>query len=255
MSLPSNNQEVYNSLEFSTWVDKEALLPEESYVIQKYLQPESSTVEAGTNGGRILFQLQKMGFTSLAGFDYVPKLIDVAISRDIERQIDFKVQNAIDLDYADNSFDQIIYLQQIICLIENAPDRTSAVHEAYRMLKPGGTGLFSVLSFESRRSKPIYAAYIAYLTIIRKLRGDERSSQYLPWLMLGGKFNMKAIFDRAPYVYWYTVAEICQLLRSVGFEIAAIGSDRQISTDLMKTSETELPAAELNGTLYIVVKK
>ncbi len=255
MSVPHSNQEIYNGLEFATWIDRETLLAEESHLIHKYLHPQLRTVEAGTNGGRIVFQLQKLGFSSLAGFDYVPKLIDVAIARDVKRAIEFTVQDAISLAYPDSSCDQIIYLQQIICLIENAADRLSAVREAYRILKPGGTGLFSVLSFESRCSKPIYAAYLNYLTAIRKLRGEDRSIQYLPWLILGGKFNLNAIVDRAPYVYWYTVTEICQLLRSVGFEIAAVGSARQISEDNLKISAADLLASELDGMVYVVVKK
>ena len=138
--------------------------------------------------------MQEMGFTNLARFDYVPELID----RDPDRRIDFQIQDAIGLSYPDNSFDQIIYLQQIICLIETAADRLKAIQEAYRILSTGGTGLFSFLSFESRSARFIYASYLTYLRILRKLRGDNRSIQNLPWLTLGGKFNPNSIVDRPP---------------------------------------------------------
>ncbi|WP_373540714.1 class I SAM-dependent methyltransferase [Chamaesiphon sp.] len=255
--LSSNtNKDLYNNgIEFQTWLDLQTLFPPETYLIQKYLQPDLKTVEAGTNGGRILLKMQEMGFTNLAGFDYIPELIDCAIERDPQRRIDFQVGDAISLSYPDNSFEQIIYLQQIICLIETESDRFKAIQEAYRILATGGTGIFSFLSFDARIAKPIYASYLAYLRTLRKLRGNDVSIQNLPWLKLGGKLNPNSIVDRPPYIYWYRASEICQLLQSVGFEIVAIGTDAQTSSDSMKTTDRELLTAQLEGMLYVVVKK
>jgi SAM-dependent methyltransferase len=255
MSLPSSNKDLYSGVEFSTWLDLEKLWPSEEYLIKKYLNPDLGVVEAGVNGGRILFKLQQLGFTKLAGFDYVPNLIAKAIERNPDRTIDFQVQDAIELAYQDRQFDQIIYLQQIICLIEKRADRLNAVQESYRILKQDGIGLFSVLSFESRSSSAIYAIYFKYLTFLRKLRGKDLSIQYLPWLKLGGKFNFNALLDRPPYTYWYQVTEIYELLKSVGFEIVAIGTDPQIGADSLKHTDVELLSEELSGMLYVVVKK
>jgi SAM-dependent methyltransferase len=255
MSLPSNNKDLYSGVEFGTWLDQEKLWPEEAYLIEKYLDPHLSVVEAGVNGGRILLKMQSMGFTNLAGFDYVPELIAKAIERDPQRKIDFQVQDAVRLAYADSSFDQIVYLQQIICLIENKEDRLSAVKEAYRILKPGGSGLLSVLSFESRSSKLVYRIYLNYLRLLRKLRNEKMSIQYLPWLKLGGKLNFSAFLDRPPYTYWYRVTEISELLQSVGFEIVVMGSDPQISAGRLKSTDRELLTEDIAGMLYFVVKK
>jgi ubiquinone/menaquinone biosynthesis C-methylase UbiE len=255
MLANSSNQELYSSVEFSTWLDINKLFIEEKYLVEKYLKPDLKTVEAGVNGGRILFEMQKMGFTSLAGFDYVPELIERAISCDSSRSIDFQVGDASDLAYIDNSFDQIIYLQQIISLIETEPARLQALRESYRILKPGGIGLFSFLSFEARNSHPIYSSYIAYLKTLRKLRGDDLSIQYLPWMKLGGKFNINSILDRAPYTYWYRASEIYNALKSVGFDVVAIGTDPQISADDLKATDRELLTEQFSGMLYVVVKK
>jgi SAM-dependent methyltransferase len=255
MPQPNNNLALYDDVEFSTWVEITELFPEEKYIIDRYLDRDLSVVEAGTNSGRILFQMQKMGFISLCGFDYIPKLIDVAIARDPQRSIKFEVSNAIDLAYADSSFDQIIYMQQVLCMIDVAADRLQALREAYRILKPGGTGIFSVLSFEGRGAKPLYSAFFTYLSTLRKLRGADLSTQYQPWLMLGGKFNFGALVDRPPHIYWYKSAEICQLLTAVGFKIEAVGSSSQLSQGIVKAAERELTRQDLDGVLYIVVKK
>ena len=106
-----SNKDLFGGIEFSTWIEIEDIFSEEKYMIQKYLQPDLKTVEAGTNGGRILLNMKEMGFTALAGFDNVPELIDAAIARNPELNIDFQVQDAVELSYSDNSFDQILYLQ------------------------------------------------------------------------------------------------------------------------------------------------
>ena len=199
--------------------------------------------------------MQEMGFTNLAGFDYVPELIERAIERDPQRQIDFQVQDAVELSYSDNSFDQILYLQQILCLLESE-DRLKAMQESLRILKSGGVGLFSFLNFESRSSEFPFSIYIAYLKALRKLRGNALSIQYLPWIVLGRKFNFKStVLDRAPYVYWYRISEAYAELKSVGFEILGIGTIPQIRADNLKTTASELLTEEISGTLYIAVQK
>jgi SAM-dependent methyltransferase len=144
---------------------------------------------------------------------------------------------------------------QILCTLENREDSLKAVQESYRILKPGGVGLFSVLNFEIRSVQPIFSIYYQYLKIFRKLRGDRRSVQSSPWFRLSGKFNFGTVIDRPPYVYWYRVTEIYELLRSVGFEIVSIGTNRQIDADSLKHTDLELLNEEMSETLYIVVKK
>ena len=255
MTPTISNKDLFGGIEFSTWIEIEDLFPEEKYMIQKYLQPDLKTVEAGTNGGRILLNMKEMGFTDLAGFDNVPGLIDAAIARNSERNIDFQVQDAAELSYPDNSFDQILYLQQILCLLESE-DRLKAMQESLRILKSGGVGLFSFLNFESRSSKFPFSIYIAYLKALRKLRGNALSIQYLPWIVIGGKFNFKSpLLDRAPHVYWYRISEAYAELKSVGFEVVGIGTIPQIMAGNLKTTASELLTEETSGTLYIAVRK
>jgi SAM-dependent methyltransferase len=256
MSSSLTNKDLFGGIEFATWLEIEDIFPEEKYLFEKYLQKDLKTVEAGTNGGRILFNMKEMGFTALSGFDNVPELIDRAIARDPSKRIDFQVQDAVNLTYGDDSFDQILYLQQILCLIENEADRLKAIQESFRILKPGGTGLFSFLSFEVRSSQFPYSIYLEYLKLLRKLRGEELNIQCLPWMVLGGKFNLNStLLDRQPYVYWYRIEEAYKILKSVGFEIVALGTKTQISAQRLETTDRDLIGKPLSGMLYFVVKK
>ena len=255
MTSSISNKDLFGSVEFSTWIEIEHIFLEEKYMIQKYLQPHLKTVEAGTNGGRILLNMKEMGFTALAGFDNVPELIDAAIARNPDRDIDFQVQDAVKLSYPDESFDQILYLQQILCLLESE-DRVKAMRESLRILKPGGIGIFSFLNFESRSLDFPFSMHIAYLKALRKLSGNALSIQYLPWIVLGGKFNLQStVLDRSPYVYWYRISEAYDELKSVGFEIVGIGTIPQIRAGNLKTTASELLTEKTSGTLYITVKK
>lgn len=250
-----NNKEVYSTVEFDSWAYGKCLFPEERYLIDNYLDKKEKTLEAGTAGGRILLEMKNLGFTSLHGYDFVPEFIERARQRDTSHSICFEFQDATSLNYEDSSFDQILYLQQIICTIDDEVGRLKALKEAYRILKSGGNALFSFLSFDARSRSGAYLAYLMYLRLYRKLRGLNRSLQYLPWLKLGGKINFSSLLDTGPYVYWYSLQEAHQILREVGFEVVAIGSAYQISQERMHVSLETWANEPIEGMLYFVCKK
>jgi SAM-dependent methyltransferase len=250
-----DNKSVFTTIEFDSWRQRRRLIPAEKFLIQKYCAKTGKTLEAGTGAGRILYEMQALGFTSLYGFDLVYRLLECAKKRDLNNTIGFDLQDATHLGYKDSTFDQIIYLQQVLCFIENDRSRLIALKEAYRILRPGGIALFSFLSFEARRRSAAYIPYLLYLTLLRRLNGSKRAIQHLPWLRLDGKFNWDSLLDSRPYVYWYRLEEIGQLLQEVGFQIVAIGSTRQINQRVMHKSYQTLANEPIDGILYVVGKK
>ena len=249
-----NNKEVYSTVEFDAWADKKGLNEDEKYLIVKHLNKTGKTVEAGTAGGRILLEMKDLGFQELYGYDYVPEFIEQAKQRDPSQSISFEVQDATDLSYETSGFEQIIYLQQIVSLIEEDEKRLKALREAYRILKNDGTALFSFLNFESRIKSP-FVLYLAYLSMLRRLSGSNRSIQYIPWLKLGGKYNFLALLDRGPYPYWYKIQEAQQNLTKVGFKIVSVGSSYQIGQGKMCDDIESLKNQPIAGMLYFVCKK
>lgn len=253
--LLTENKLVHSSLSFNYWATRTGLIPEESFLIDRYLSKNLSTVEAGTAGGRILFEMKARGFTSLSGFDHVSGLIETARTKDPVGEIKFSVQDAVSLSYPTESFEQVIYLQQIVCLIEQELARRKALEESYRILTPGGIALFSFLSFEARSANPFYFLYLGYLRAYRALHRSVVPIQYLPWMKLAGKFNWRCMTDAAPYVYWYRINEISKILENVGFRILAIGSSSQIENGVMFDSVDSLKSMRIGGMLYIVAQK
>ncbi|PSB01244.1 class I SAM-dependent methyltransferase [Merismopedia glauca] len=246
----------FSTTEFDFWADKDGLIFPEKFLIEKYLDPQKTTLEAGTGGGRILLAMQELGFQALSGFDYLSAFIDRAKQRDISGNIDFSVQDAINLKYADRSFGQIIYLQQFICFLEGQETVLKALQEASRVLQPGGKALFSVVSLDVRKRSWIHRLYISYISILRKLRTSNRSIQYLPWLTIEGhKFNFNSLIDGGPQAYWFRISELAQMLSSVNLQIIAIGSNYQINQGKMCSHLDELPKEPLKGILYVVCCK
>ena len=217
LKLTKDNKELYGTTLFNEWANKDGLSTDEKFFIEKYLDRRGKTLEAGTGGGRIALGMQQLGFESLHGFDFVPEFIAQAKQRDTSRRILFEVNDARDLPYADASFDQIVYLQQVLCFIESDEGRLRALREASRILNPAGVALFSFLSFEGRRG--IYLPFFGYLRAFRMLSRSGRRIQNQPWLKLDGKFNFNALLDRGPHIYWYKVGEAWKFLEAGGFTI------------------------------------
>ena len=251
----TTNKETFNGANFYDWAFGEGISPEEKFIIEAYLDKNLKTLEAGTGGGRIVFGMQDLGFKSLYGFDYLPKFIELARQRNKTGSISFSVQDASTLTYQNEEFDQLVYLQQIVCCIEDENARLSAFKNAYRILKQGGTALFSFLYFESRIQSSFHSAYLTYIQGLRKLFNSEFSIQYNSLLKLGGKPNLGAIFDRQPYTYWYRLEEVYQILKDVNFKIVAVGSDLQLRRGEMLTSLEAMKNEPIEGMLYFVCKK
>jgi SAM-dependent methyltransferase len=251
-----DNRRFYEQTAFDSWAARSGLTTVEDALVRRFLDRRATTVEAGTGAGRILFDLRARGFRDLHGFDYVPDFIALARRRDEARTIDFSVQDAVDLTYPDRAFDQAIYLQQVLCFIERAADRRRAVAEAARILRPGGTALFSFLSFEARTNRRLYAAFTRYLHAQRRLRRRHIDIQYQPWLQAADRPNLGALVDKRPYVYWYRLREALAQLDDAGFDIAWTASTAQLHDDTGPGLDPEhADPAALGGMVYVACRR
>jgi ubiquinone/menaquinone biosynthesis C-methylase UbiE len=245
---------VFRTVERQYWTEAAGLKPDERALIDRYLDRGGATLEAGSGGGRILDEMRRLGFTSLAGFDFVPELVAEARKADPSGEIEFSVQDARALGYPDTSFDQVLYLQQLLSSIEAAADRRRVAAEARRVLRPGGVALFSVLPFEVRRRTALMRPYLAYLRLLRRARRSDRPEQLLPRMRMRGRPTPAALADAGPHVYWYRAAEVERELTAAGFEVVAIGTTPQVVAGAMPPSAEGLDGQPLEGTLYIVCR-
>lgn len=219
----TDQRDFFREVEAGYWAAAEGLKDEERELIARFLDPSLATLDAGTGGGRIPRALAALGFGDLTGFDFTAELIEAARAADPDGLIRYDVADATALPYPDASFGQALYLQQVVCTIEDERGRSAALAEAWRVLRPGSIALFSFVCLESRLRSPGQRAYVGYLRGVRRLRRDRRPVQSMPRLRLRGRPTPSALRDTGPYNWWYRRDEARQALADAGFEVEAIG--------------------------------
>ena len=250
-----DNKYIYTVSEFNSWAYREGLIDAEIFLIDNYLDKTKKTLEAGTAGGRILFSMLEKGFSDLHGYDFVPEFIAQAKKRDNRNLINFSVEDATSLNYTDNSFEQIVYLQQIVCFLGSYDKAKKAIEEAYRILEKGGIALFSFCDYKDRIKQPLYFLLVQYLKIFRVISRSKFSSQHLPWFKLSGKPNWKLFLDKEPYNYWFNSYEAYELLRKTGFSIKGIASQKQINEKKLIINYKSFEKIDHTDMLYFVCEK
>lgn len=235
------NKDLYTDQLFKVWSEKKGLLLIEEYFIKKYLlNKNGKIIEAGTGGGRIIFEIENMGYSDLEAFDFVENMISYCNKnkKKLNSSINFKVTDAINLKtYKTDSFDYLIYLQQVLCFIdiENLP---SALKEAFRIGKDESIYLFSFLNWNSKYYNPFLSIVI---NVFRIFRGEKTNKHKLPWLKINEKINWKFLSKNQPQTMWYKEKHIIEILEKNGFSIVE--------------SKIQINASEKKGHIHLACKK
>jgi ubiquinone/menaquinone biosynthesis C-methylase UbiE len=252
--VEQTNYEHYKKKEFETFAHLEGLHPAEQLLVERFLSKELRTVDAGTGGGRIVQGLHGEGFSQLHAYDFLEEFVRVAKEKDRDDDVEFVVADAVSLPYVDGSFDQVLYLEQMLCQL-NDENRELATQEAYRILRPGGRALFSFLSLESRSREVVTRAFLTYLKLFRRfVSRTDMSIQSQPWLKHQDKLNLSALLDKPPYVYWYRVTEAVELLQRHGFDVIAAASTKQAEAG-ETVDYRHLYDRDIAGKLYLVAER
>ena len=218
------NKELYSNKLFKVWVDKYNLIPLEEYFLKKYLlNKNGKVIEAGTGGGRLIFEIEKLGFKKLDAFDYVNNMINFCKEKkkQLKSRVNFKVAEVNDLSYYNSlDFDYLIYLQQVLCFIDKE-DLPKAFSEAHRIGKENSIYLFSFLDWNSKIYNPFLSILVNFFRILR----NEKTSKYqLPWLNIGGRFNRKFLNRNQPQNSWFKEKHVRDLLEKSNFSVIEIKS-------------------------------
>ncbi len=239
------NKELYTKKLFKIWSEKCGLLPTEEYLINKYvLNKNSKLIEAGTGGGRIIFEIEKLGFTKLEAFDFVEDMVTFCEEKKkkLNSNIEFKLADAAKLSsYETNTFDYLIYLQQVLCFVDKDLFLQS-LNEAHRIGKEKSIYIFSFLNWESKFYNPLLSWMVNFFRIIRN---QKKLKYQLPWLILDGKFNWKILNSNQPLNLWFKKENIIKILNDNGFNIV----------ELINGEYTTDENDSKSGHLYIVCQK
>lgn len=235
------NKALYSNELFKVWTEKKSLIPLEKYFLDKYLKnKDNKIIEAGTGGGRIIFEIENRGFSKLDAFDYVESMINFCEEKKthLKSSVNFTTADATKLScYKNQHFDYLIYLQQVLCFID-IKKMPLALKEAHRIGKKDSIYIFSFLNWESKFYNPILSLMV---NCVRLIRGEKNSKYKLPWLNINGKFNWKFLNKDQPQNTWFKEKHILNILKNNGFAVVEIKS--------------KVKNSEKTGHLHIACKK
>ncbi len=100
--------------------------------------PPQNIIDVGCGiGGSTLYLVQKFG-ANATGITLSPvqasRANERARAEELQERVEFQVANALEMPFADNSFDLVWSLESG----EHMPDKTKFLQECYRVLQPGG---------------------------------------------------------------------------------------------------------------------
>lgn len=103
-----------------------------------FITRETKVLEIGTSTGITAIELAKLTHCKITAIDINPVSIEEAKKRAVEEggseYINFEIQDATQLEYADNTFD-LVFCGNVTSLIS---EREKALNEYLRVLKPNG---------------------------------------------------------------------------------------------------------------------
>jgi len=217
-----NAQKLYSKMAFEGFWDSEKIM------INKYFKKPKTTklLDLGCGTGRTTIPLKKMGF-DLVGVDLTPEMIKSAkkIDKSLNQKIDYRVGDATNLDFKDDSFDYVLFSNNGWSQIPGKDNRAKALLEIKRVLKKGGVFLFTT---HQRKMKGFTWFWIKSWFRVRvlKLFGFEIWEQDF-----GDRFfdrerqSGKRVYVTKQFIHIPSVNEVKKSLSKAGFEVLAVKTD------------------------------
>jgi SAM-dependent methyltransferase len=202
----STDVEFYRTAEAVEGYSTYYLLPQEKELFLKYYRPGQTVLDLACGLGRTTVPLHEMGM-EVRAID----LSDVLIARAQQRfpYIRFDVGSYTDIDAQDNSYDHVLISFNSIDHAHPVSARVRAIQESFRVLKPGGTFIYSSHNIKAVRFSPFLFRRVPWM-----LRNSIHSRHEQAYI---ADFGLHLSYAAPEYVIRQTTAQGFDLMDVIGF--------------------------------------
>ena len=210
----------------------EGLWISEKHFIEKYFTTvDAHILDIGCGTGRTTIRLFQMGF-KITGIDIVPAMIANAkrIAHEKNLDIDYRIGDATNLEFPDNSFDYALFSNQGWTQIPGRENRFTALKETYRVLKPEGIFIFTAYQRVIDREYAFFwfKQWMRF-HVLRRLGFSVEELNY------GDRFFDRGNTDNSKfprqYIHIPSITEVKREVLKVGLKLLEVSGEYQISED------------------------